>query len=127
MIPVPLLDDGPDMDVVENDWSRRMRRSKACGACPSTAILPARSTRAETIERLARMKTAAPDFRIFWDNAYAVHHLTPERIEIANIDEACARHGHAESRVHLRLHVQDHRSPAPASACSRARRTTSAW
>ena len=48
----------------------------------------------ENIERLAKMKTAARDFRIFWDNAYAVHHLTPERIEIANIDEACARHGH---------------------------------
>ena len=40
------------------------------------------------------MPTAARDFRLFWDNAYAVHHLTPERIEIANIDEACARHGH---------------------------------
>ncbi len=47
----------------------------------------------ETIERLAKMKTAARDFRLFWDNAYAVHHLTAERIEIANIDEACARHG----------------------------------
>jgi DNA-binding transcriptional MocR family regulator len=47
----------------------------------------------ETIERLAKMKTAARDFRVFWDNAYAVHHLTAERIEIANIDEACARHG----------------------------------
>ncbi len=40
------------------------------------------------------MKTAAPDFRLFWDNAYAVHHLTPERVEIDNIDEACARAGH---------------------------------
>ena len=40
------------------------------------------------------MPTAAPDFRLFWDNAYAVHHLTPERIRIANIDAACARHGH---------------------------------
>jgi len=40
------------------------------------------------------MKTAAPDFRLFWDNAYAVHHLTVERIEIANILELCARHGH---------------------------------
>jgi DNA-binding transcriptional MocR family regulator len=39
------------------------------------------------------MKTAARDFRLFWDNAYAVHHLTPERIEIANIDEACIKHG----------------------------------
>jgi DNA-binding transcriptional MocR family regulator len=50
---------------------------------------------AETTERLAKMKTAAPDFRLFWDNAYAVHHLTSERVEIANIVEACERHGHA--------------------------------
>jgi DNA-binding transcriptional MocR family regulator len=47
------------------------------------------------IERLAAMKTAAADFRLFWDNAYAVHHLTDERVEIANILELCAKHGHA--------------------------------
>ena len=47
-----------------------------------------------TIHRLATMKTAAADFRLFWDNAYAVHHLTAERVEIDNIDEACARAGH---------------------------------
>jgi DNA-binding transcriptional MocR family regulator len=46
------------------------------------------------IERLAAMKTAAPDFRLYWDNAYAVHHLTDERVEIANILERCAHHGH---------------------------------
>jgi len=46
-----------------------------------------------TIERLAAMSAAAPDFRIFWDNAYAVHHLTPERVEIPSMVEACARHG----------------------------------
>jgi len=45
------------------------------------------------IERLSAMKTAAPDFRLFWDNAYAVHHLTAERIEIANVLDLCARHG----------------------------------
>jgi DNA-binding transcriptional MocR family regulator len=39
------------------------------------------------------MKTAAPDFRLFWDNAYAVHHLTSERVQIANILELCAKHG----------------------------------
>jgi DNA-binding transcriptional MocR family regulator len=47
------------------------------------------------IERLAAMKTAAPDFRLYWDNAYAVHHLTPKRIETANVLERCAQHGHA--------------------------------
>jgi len=40
------------------------------------------------------MKTAAPDFRLYWDNAYAVHHLTDERVEIANVLELSARHGH---------------------------------
>jgi DNA-binding transcriptional MocR family regulator len=45
------------------------------------------------VERLAAMKTAAPDFRLFWDNAYTVHHLTSERIEIANVLELCAKHG----------------------------------
>ncbi len=45
------------------------------------------------VERLAAMKTAAPDFRLYWDNAYGVHHLTSERIQIANILELCARHG----------------------------------
>jgi DNA-binding transcriptional MocR family regulator len=40
------------------------------------------------------MKTAAPDFRLYWDNAYCLHHLTNQRIEIANILELSARHGH---------------------------------
>ena len=47
-------------------------------------------------ERLARMKTAAPDFRLFWDNAYGVHHLSGKRHEIANILELCERHGHPD-------------------------------
>jgi DNA-binding transcriptional MocR family regulator len=92
MIPVPMNEDGPDMDVVEklvaaDPQIRGMwcvpKYSNPTGAVYSNA----------TIDRLAKMKTAARDFRLFWDNAYAVHHLTPERIEIANIDEACIKHG----------------------------------
>jgi DNA-binding transcriptional MocR family regulator len=92
MITVPMLDDGPDMDQVEQlvalDASIKAlwcvpKYSNPTGAVYSDAV----------IERLAAMKTAAPDFRIYWDNAYAVHHLTDERIQIASIIDLCARHG----------------------------------
>lgn len=94
MIPVALHDDGPDMDAVEalvaDDASIKgmwcmPKYSNPTGAVYSDAV----------IERLARMATAAPDFRLFWDNAYAVHHLTAERVEIANILPACEHAGHA--------------------------------
>lgn len=94
MIPVALKEDGPDMDQVERlvaqDASIKgmwcvPKYSNPTGTVYSSAV----------IERLAAMKTAAPDFRLHWDNAYCMHHLTSERIEIANIIELCARHGHA--------------------------------
>jgi DNA-binding transcriptional MocR family regulator len=94
MIPVGMREDGPDMHQVERlaaqDASIKgiwcmPKYSNPTGAVFSDAV----------IERLAAMKAAAPDFRVFWDNAYAVHHLTEERVEIANILELAARHGHA--------------------------------
>jgi len=93
MIPVALCENGPDMDEVESlvaqDSSIKgmwcvPKYSNPTGAVYSDAV----------IERLAAMKTAAPDFRLYWDNAYAVHHLTEERIAIANILELSERHGH---------------------------------
>jgi DNA-binding transcriptional MocR family regulator len=93
MKPVAIREDGPDMEEIERlvaeDASIKgmwcvPKYSNPTGTIYSTA----------TIERLASMKTAAPDFRLYWDNAYAVHHLTSERIEIANILELCMRHGH---------------------------------
>jgi len=49
-----------------------------------------------TVGRLARMKTGAPDFRLFWDNAYAVHHLTDEEVELPSIVRLCEQAGHAD-------------------------------
>lgn len=93
MIPVAMRDDGPDMDVVErlvaNDASIKGMWCVPKYSNPTGAVYSD-----EVIERLAAMKTAAADFRLYWDDAYAVHHLTDERIEIANIIELCARHGH---------------------------------
>jgi len=93
MVAVPLHADGPDMDLVERlvaeDASIKGMWCVPKYANPSGAVYAD-----AVIERLAAMPTAAPDFRIFWDNAYAVHHLTAERIEIASLLARCAAHGH---------------------------------
>ena len=95
MIAVPLHADGPDMDLVErlvaDDASIKGMWCVPKYANPSGAVYAD-----AVIERLATMPTAAPDFRIFWDNAYAVHHLTEERVEIASLLALCAQHGHAD-------------------------------
>jgi DNA-binding transcriptional MocR family regulator len=94
MIPVKLNDDGPDMDEVERlvagDASIKgmwcvPKYSNPSGAVYSDAV----------VERLAAMKTAAKDFRIFWDNAYGVHHLTEEKVAIANLLALCEAKGNA--------------------------------
>ena len=92
MVTVPLRDDGPDMDAVEQLVAADAR-IKGMWCVPKYSNPSGAVYSAEIIERLAKMPTAAADFRLFWDNAYAVHHLTAERIRIANIDTACARHG----------------------------------
>ena len=93
MVPVPLKADGPDMDLVE-ELAAKDATIKAMWCMPKYSNPTGTVYSHEVIERLAAMKTAAPDFRLYWDNAYAVHHLTSEKIEIANILELCARHGH---------------------------------
>jgi DNA-binding transcriptional MocR family regulator len=94
MIPVGLRDDGPDMEEVEKlvaaDASIKGMWCMPKYSNPTGAVYSKTA-----IDRLARMKTAARDFRLYWDDAYAVHHLTDERVEIANILELSARHGNA--------------------------------
>jgi DNA-binding transcriptional MocR family regulator len=92
MIPVAIRENGPDMDEVE----RLVAGDDSIKGiwCVPKYSNPTGTVYADaTVERLAAMKTAAPDFRLYWDNAYAVHHLTGEAIEIANILDLCARHG----------------------------------
>jgi DNA-binding transcriptional MocR family regulator len=93
MIPVQLKEDGPDMDQVERLVAQDAS-IKAMWCIPKYSNPTGTVYSDAVIERLSAMKTAAPDFRLYWDNAYAVHHLTDKRIEIANIIELCERHGH---------------------------------
>jgi DNA-binding transcriptional MocR family regulator len=92
MIPVGLREDGPDMDEVERQVAQDAS-IKGIWCVPKYSNPTGTVYSDATVERLAAMKTAAPDFRVIWDNAYAVHHLTSESIEIANMLELCARHG----------------------------------
>jgi len=94
MIPVALGEDGPDMREVERLVGQDAS-IKAMWCMPKYSNPTGTVYSHAVIERLAAMKTAAADFRLLWDNAYAVHHLTEERVEIANVLELCARHGHA--------------------------------
>ena len=77
MIPVPLNDDGPDMDMVE----RLVAADPQIKGMWNVPVFsnPTGVTYSEEIcRRLAEMPTAAPDFRLIWDNAYMVHTLTDE-------------------------------------------------
>jgi DNA-binding transcriptional MocR family regulator len=95
MIPVPMTPDGPDMDVVERLVAQDPA-IKGIWCVPKYSNPDGVVYTDEVAQRLASMTTAAPDFRIFWDNAYAVHHLTDDLVEIADILSLCAQAGHAD-------------------------------
>lgn len=95
MIAIPLTGKGPDMDLVEKLVAEDAS-IKGMWCVPKYSNPTGESYSDETVERLARMKTAAPDFRLFWDNAYGVHHLTDTPHEVANILDACAAAGNPD-------------------------------
>ncbi|MCQ2752823.1 MAG: aminotransferase class I/II-fold pyridoxal phosphate-dependent enzyme [Bacilli bacterium] len=92
MINVPLLKDGPDMALVEK--LVKDPQVKGIWCVPKYANPSGTSYGPKAIKRLAALKPAAKDFRIYWDNAYTVHHLYPnKRDNILNIlDEAKKAH-----------------------------------
>lgn len=94
MIPVPLGPDGPDVAEVTAIAADPAVKGMWCVPQYSN---PGGETYSEaTVRGLAAMPTGAPDFRLFWDNAYSVHDLgeTPRRV--ANVLEACSAAGHPD-------------------------------
>jgi DNA-binding transcriptional MocR family regulator len=95
MIPVEMGPDGPDMAAVEK-IAAADEAVKGIWCVPKYSNPTGVVYSAETVERLAGMPTRAGDFRIFWDNAYAVHHLDGRPAPLADILAACRRAGHPD-------------------------------
>lgn len=93
MIPIPMREDGPDMDEIEQLVAKD-EAIKGIWCVPQYANPTGITYSDEVVRRLAEMPCAADDFRIFWDNAYCVHHLYDDkRNHVADIAAACEAAG----------------------------------
>ena len=93
LVPVPMLADGPDMNLVER-LVREDASIKGIWCVPKYQNPTGVVFSHEVLERFANLKPAAKDFRIFWDNAYCVHDLYPDEAEpLPDILSLCEQAG----------------------------------
>lgn len=94
LITIPMTENGPDMDIVENlikDPSVKGMWNVPKYSNPDGIIYSD-----ETIERIAKMKPAAPDFLLMWDNAYCIHEFDCDFVPFSDIIGLCAQYGNAD-------------------------------